>query len=113
MNNNPCETKRLADAVAGVAVTIAEIIDARVQKLGEAMEQRTSMRSEETPPSIEAWVGKKEAGEHLKVSQRTLYSWMEKRWVPYMRIGSSVRFELSDVDEGVNRRLRVGGRWGD
>jgi len=32
VNNHPSETKRLADAVTGMAATIAEIIDAQVQK---------------------------------------------------------------------------------
>jgi len=58
-------------------------------------------------------VGKKEAADHLKVSQRTLYGWMEKRWVFYMRIGRSVPFKLSDVDEAVNRRFQFHDRWKD
>jgi excisionase family DNA binding protein len=94
-------------------MTRPEIIDVRVQKLGEAMALRTIMGSEGMPPSLEGWVGKKETAERLKISLRTLYSWMGKRWVSHMRIGRSVRYKLSAVDEAVTRRFQIHGRWND
>ena len=39
------ETNRLAEAVAGVAATITQIIDARMQQLGMAIESKIAMRT--------------------------------------------------------------------
>jgi len=62
MNTSPSETKRLVDAAAaGIAATIAEMIDARVRKLGEAMEQQVAIRTAVPPPPIEAWVDIRDA----------------------------------------------------
>ena len=55
----------------------------------------------------DGWVGKKEMAEHLKISQATLHGWMKKGTIPYVRLGRSVRFKLSQVDEAVNRRFKV------
>jgi excisionase family DNA binding protein len=61
--------------------------------------------------SAEGWVGKKAAAEHFNVSQRTFYSWMKKGVIPYVRLGRSVRFQLSAVDEAINRRVGSAGRY--
>jgi excisionase family DNA binding protein len=59
----------------------------------------------------EGWVGKAAAAEHFNVSQRTFYSWMKKGVIPYVRRGRSVRFQLSAVDEAINRRVGSAGRY--
>lgn len=69
MYSPPSDTKRLANAVAGIAATIAEIIDARVQELGEAMEQKFTMRT------IEPMLTRKQLAEHFQVSLRTIENW--------------------------------------
>ncbi len=42
---------------------------------------------------------KPETAGRLKVSPRTLDEWMRKGWVPYLKIGKTVRFRWADVLE--------------
>ena len=43
----------------------------------------------------------------LSVSKRTLDSLMQRRLIPYIKIGRSVRFDPQDVEEVIRKR-RVG-----
>ena len=106
---NTSDIQRLAEAVANIATTITEIIESRIRetaagaKAAEAAHGGINML---TP--AEGWVGKKQAAEHFNVSPRTFfYSWMKIGVIPYVRIGRSVRFKLSAVDEAMKRRLEV------
>ena len=114
MNTNPSETKRLADAVAGIAATIAEMIQARLKK---AIETQTGLPTALTPnavspKAIEGWVKKADCAKHLNISVRTLNNWMTKGVIPYIRLGERrVFFKLSEVDEAINRRFKRNGLW--
>ena len=48
-------------------------------------------------------LGKREMAPQLRISRRTLDLWMAKGWVPYFKIGRSVRFKLEDVIEKLNQ----------
>jgi len=85
------ETERLANAVAGVAATITEIIDARMQQLGMAIESKIAMRT------IEPLLNRKQAAEHFQVTIRTIENWSRAGYLPYYKVGSEVRYRLSDI----------------
>lgn len=105
MDKNYSETKRLADAVASVAATMAELID---EKLKHAVESRSGFPTTSNPnATIEGWIKKRDVAKHLNVSQRTVDNWMTKGVIPYIRLGERrVLFKLSEVDEAVNRRFK-------
>ena len=42
---------------------------------------------------------KKELAQQLAISKRTLDVWMQKGRIPFLKVGRSVRFRLSDVLE--------------
>lgn len=110
--NYASDTKRLAEAVANIATTIAQIIEVKVREaLAGAQAAASKLDGINMLTAAEAWVGKKEAAAHLKISLRTLNSWMKKGVIPHMRIGRGVRFKLSEVDEAMKRRLGVSGRY--
>jgi len=94
--------------VANIATTIMEIIDLKIREATVVAKAAGPVHGGInilTP--TEGWVGKKAAAEHFNVSQRTFYSWMNNGVIPYVRIGRSVRFKLSAVDEAINRRRGV------
>ncbi len=41
------------------------------------------------------------------VSLRTIDEWMARGWIPFMRIGGSIRFHVTDVDAAVRERFEV------
>jgi excisionase family DNA binding protein len=45
---------------------------------------------------------KRELAEKLAISKRTLDIWMQKGRIPFLKVGRSVRFRLSDVLEKLN-----------
>ena len=45
---------------------------------------------------------KRELAEKLAISKRTLDVWMSKGRIPFLKVGRSVRFRLSDVLEKLN-----------
>ena len=114
MYSTHSETKRLADAVAGIAATMVEIINEKVKAATEALAaaQPGSSPNAATLTASEGWVKKKEAAQHCKISLRTLHSWMRKGLIPYVRTGPrNIRFKLSAVDEALNRRFQRDVRW--
>ena len=44
--------------------------------------------------------------ERVGVSRRTLYTWMRKGYVPYIRVGRSVRFDWKLVSERLGARFK-------
>ena len=61
--------------------------------------------SDETATNDRASVGllrKRELAEKLAISKRTLDVWMQKGRIPFLKIGRSVRFRLSDVMQRLN-----------
>ena len=47
----------------------------------------------------EAYVTIAEAGEHLRVSARTVYRWLLKGKLKFFRVGKSTRIPLSELDK--------------
>ena len=110
--NDKSDTKRLAEAVANIATTITEIIELKIKELAEAAKAEEPLCGGMSRlTSAEGWVGKKAAAEHLKISVRSVDNWMKKGLIPYIRIGRGVRIKLSEVDEMLNRRLKVEARY--
>ena len=101
------ETKRLEQAIAWLATTIAEIITERVRRL-EAEAERTIRN---LPEKVEdPMLTKKELAQRLGIGVRTVDSWMVRRVVPYFKIGKSVRFRWKEV-YGYLKRLEIRPRW--
>lgn len=46
-----------------------------------------------------------EVADYLRVSERTIYEWVQKGEIPGGKIGTSWRFKRSDVESWVNHRL--------
>jgi excisionase family DNA binding protein len=107
--NQKSDTKRLSETVTNLATTIIEIIDLKLREQAEAAKigQPGSSGIDRLIPA-EGWASMEETMKHLKISRRTLYSWMMNRTIPYVKIGRGVRFKLSQVDEAMNRRVRGG-----
>jgi len=99
MNTTRSETNRLADAVVGLAGTIAEIIEARllmtrsaleenVEAKGNALEQRSAQKT------LQPIYNKRQAAVYFHVSVRTVDNWMRRGLLPYLKIGRTVRIPM-------------------
>jgi excisionase family DNA binding protein len=53
------------------------------------------------PP--ESVVGVKAAAEFLGISPSNVYAWVERNQVPHYRIGRSIKFRVSELDEWLKR----------
>jgi excisionase family DNA binding protein len=49
------------------------------------------------------YLTKIQAADFLQISTRTLDKWMRQRRVPYIRIGKTIRFRRSDLENNVGR----------
>ncbi len=95
----------MAEAVAALAATITEIINERLRELSAA--------ATETPPAVveraaEPFITMAELVERVRVSRRTMYAWMQKGYVPYIRVGRSLRFDWKLVNERLSARFGQG-----
>ncbi|MGD0813927.1 MAG: helix-turn-helix domain-containing protein [Verrucomicrobiota bacterium] len=61
--------------------------------------------SETTQP--EPYLTIDEAAAYLKMSKGGLRKWMERRMLPFFRIGRCVRFRRSDLDAAMDARFRI------
>lgn len=110
MNTSQTETKRLADAVANIATTIAEIIETQAKQTFTKQLEDAVQREEIGPASIqESWVTKKVVAKYFGVTPRTIDNWMKRELLPHIRMGRNVRFKLRDVDEAASQRMYA--RW--
>ena len=50
---------------------------------------------------------KREVAARLRISPRTLDSWLRKKRIPFFKIGTTVRFRMSDVLERLQASDRV------
>src|SRR5215471_106383 len=97
--NNSVDAKKLGQAVENLASTIIEIIESRPKQFAEEGKLLKPDYLATQRTESEGWVDQMVAAQHLKISRRTLYLWMQRGDIPYARLGRSVRFRLSDVDE--------------
>jgi predicted site-specific integrase-resolvase len=54
--------------------------------------------------AIDGLLTKRGLAPKLQISPRTLSYWMKRGWVPYIKIGKTVRFKLEDVIAKLNAR---------
>ncbi len=52
------------------------------------------------------WVKKSDLAKHLSLSVRSIDNLIARRAVPFVRLGRSVRFKISDVDRALERFTR-------
>ena len=58
-------------------------------------------------PFEQRMLTKQETADYLRVTERTIEAWMKARLIPYIRIGHTVRFRMSDVLLELDQRFRV------
>jgi len=95
----------LAEAVAALAATITEIVNERVREQSAAA---TAAVPAQVEPAAEPFITMAELLERVRVSRRTMYDWMQKGYVPYIRVGRSVRFDWKLVNERLSARFGRG-----
>lgn len=110
--NQTSETKRLADAVANIATTIAEIIETRLQTTGSGLEQRLQasgnmLEQKIARRTIQPIVKKKEAAAYFGVTVRSIDNWMKRGYLPYYKIGYCVRIPMHDAESWLREKCLV------
>ena len=85
-----------------ISKALAEVVEASPQRvIAPSVEARR-----EQPQHTGTWLTEKELAEHLQLSTRHLVN-LRKAGLPYIQLGSSVRYDLAEVEAYVrgNRRL--------
>lgn len=59
------------------------------------------------PKSIEEFIGKPEVGKRLHLRPRTIDDWMRRGLLPYYKVGRSVRFKWSEIEQHLGNKCRV------
>jgi len=49
-------------------------------------------------------IGVNEAAEYLGIEKVTLYSWAKKEFIPSVKVGRLVKFDIHDLDEWINSK---------
>lgn len=104
------DVRKLGQSVENLASTIIEIIESRLKQFAEEEKLHLPDRMAGRSTGVEGWVDQKTVAEHLQISRRTLFDWMRRGKIPYMRIGNRPRFILRDVDEALRRRYEIRAR---
>ena len=92
MHDTPTETQRLADAASALASTILDLINTKLAEATTVQEQRLARKMMDPVLTVD------QAAEHLQVTRRTVDSWMKRGFIPYLKIGRTVRIRASAVD---------------
>ncbi len=65
------------------------------------------LSAHETIPFEHRLMTKKEISQYFGVTERTIEVWMRRRYVPYLKIGGSVRFRVAMVVRYVDEKYLV------
>jgi hypothetical protein len=99
--NNISDTKRLADAIDSLAVTMMGIVGERLKAIADAQERRIARQT------VEPMLTKKQVADHSQVDVRTITIWLERGYLSYCKASHSVRFKGTDVQKYWDARFRV------
>ena len=69
----------------------------------------TATMEKGTGPLHEEYISKKELGRRLGKPVRTIEYWIWRGWLPYYKIGHSVRFKWSEVQARLGQQHHVAG----
>ncbi len=67
----------------------------------------TANTGQENDPQHEAYISKSELGRRLNKQERTITYWMQRGWLPYYKIGRTVRFKWSEVEASLGQTRRA------
>jgi excisionase family DNA binding protein len=127
--NIPSESEELQKALTELATAMTRVICTRVdQAVAEIMVgklpagamnkhhngSRTSMAmvtEAKTPAHEEAFINKLEVSKRLGKTLRTVDNWMNRGILPYYKIGRSVEFRWSEVEQHLAQTARVSRRY--
>lgn len=75
--------------------------------------EKVGVVEEEQVKSIRGdYLTKREAAQLLNVTVRTLCNWMKKRFLPFLKVGRTVRFRRCEIDRYLEENFRVNAsRW--
>lgn len=75
------------------------MIDELIKKIvkEEVARQLAHLHHEEPQPAEEKLLTTSEACEYLRISKPTLHRWKRENIIPHVRIGSNIRYRLSDL----------------
>lgn len=90
--DNTTDTKRLADAINALALTMTEIMTERLRAATDLQEHKIANKM------IDPMLNKREIAARLRFSVRGVDNWMKRGLIPYLKIGRSVRFRWSEVE---------------
>jgi excisionase family DNA binding protein len=96
------ESNRLAGAVANFTAPVTEMIDTKMLSAWAGAEQKNALKIQ--VPLIT----RKQVAELLSVSLRTVDRWIARGELPYYKLGKVVRFKLSDIQERLETKWKVG-----
>jgi excisionase family DNA binding protein len=110
--NNISDTKRLADAVTALAATPTEIMTEKLRAISLGQEQTFRTMGQETEQkiahrTIEPVLTKKQMAKHFGITARTLENWMKRGYVPHLKLGRNVRFNVTDVHRHLEACHRI------
>jgi excisionase family DNA binding protein len=104
MNETP-EIQRLTKAITNLATVLVEMTAARVR---EQQPIPAPPVTQHIPRVTDNLMTKKDVAAYLKVSLGTVGTLVRQRGLPHIKLGRSVRFMLSDVENELKRRCRIG-----
>ena len=97
MQNKPeleLALKSLSESFNKVLAVMVEEFDRRMRAFEERM----------PGGGVEPYVTKEQVARHLDVTTRTIENWAREGKLPWVKIGGTARFRLSEVDAHVKRR---------
>ncbi len=101
---NISEAKRLAGAINGLAVVVAQVITERVRQMEEATDRKLADLPARAGDPV---LTKRELAARFRVNSRTIDNWMHRGYLPYLKMGRVVRFRWSEVDRQLSN-LEIG-----
>ena len=109
------EIRRLAEAIAGLAEVIHDIVRDRLQgAIPPAPPAHAKQPVEPAPPyqvtPYDPVLTKRQLASHYQVSVRTIDHWCKRGLLPHYKIGKMVRFKLSHVQTELESKVKLNSR---
>src|SRR5690606_17910153 len=71
------------------------------------LETEVIEKADESNPNSESYINKVEVARRMNIKVRTVDNWMRRKFIPYYKLGHTVLFRWSEIENHIGKACRV------
>lgn len=71
------------------------------------LETEVIAKADGSNPNSESYINKVEVARRMNIKVRTVDNWMRRKFIPYYKLGHTVLFRWSEIEQHIGKTCRV------